>query len=377
MSKGAIYDNLNAAQHIFGLGGRVWESLESNHFNTSKMKFSYVVHFELSDAAKTMIKHMYGVDTPLGEICSYVIKDVDKPSFSMETTQMNQYNRTRLAQGRITYDPVNMVLYDTVDSAGLKLIDAYRRYYYGDFAQKSLESWRYDSISTPRNFENVHELQEPLSTDYRDPNYTWGRSVYNQGDQDSGYFFKRIDIYEIDGTTYTVHNLHNPVFTTVGMGTKSHESDDPDIINLTIQYEGVTNICPVTNQKAISADVADIAPKLAEDDAEFSKSHFYRYWGEMDDGTQRWLNPNQTKGFPDVDGGDSTLTSMMGTALNIGSSIVGGVSAVSSVFSGGVEEAADTLGNVAGAVGEGTAVSEAIGDAGQAASVVNGIGGLL
>lgn len=277
-----VQDKLNAAQKVYGLGGTSKSAPGNDFYNTPKSKLSYVVNFELSDAATVIMNTLYHSTTPINIRAAYNVKSVDKPSYTMTTEEINQYNRTRLAQGKIQYHPVNMVLYDTVDSAVMMLIDCYRRFYYGDFANKSLRSWRYNTVSTPRNFANNLLRPDSVTNNFWALNDTWGRSTFDMADGNGMYFFKRIDIYEIDRGQYTVHNIHNPVIETVQMSTKDYETNDPDIITLTFRHEGISNICPITGARAICKPVKSLAMELVGNDGKFSKSEFYKYFGNID-----------------------------------------------------------------------------------------------
>lgn len=372
-------ERLTSAQIKFGTSGIVHAGQKINTFNIPKTGYNFIVRFELGEVAKQLVTQLHGTDVPLGRRVSFAVKDVDKPSFSMLIDTLNQYNKTRQNPGKITYDPVNMSLYDNVDSSVLLLIDLYRQYYYGDFSDKSIRSFQYDTISTPRMFEYEYPLvssdldQEDTNAAEDEANYTWGRSTYNQGDQDNGYFFKRIDIYEIEGSIYTVHNIHNPVIEAVGMGSKSHESEgEPQTIDLTFKHEGISNICPLTNQKAIAKPTAELLPIISPDDGEFSPMGFYKFWGELDDTPLNEYDPNGIKGFPTPTGNDSSATSILAKGVGALSSVDGLVQAATS--GGGLGAVA---GNVQSALGEGNIGSSAAGGISEATGALGDIGGLF
>lgn len=367
-----------AAQEVFKTKGAMQGGERQNAFNLPKAKYNFLVQFTLSDTAKRMIADMHGTAQQLGRMTSFVIKDVDKPSFNMTTEKVNQYNRPRLVQGKIEYQPINLTVYDTVDSAALLLIDAYRRYYYGDFSDKSLKSWKYDTISNPQQFEYVHPLT-PNDFEQGDDDtgdYSWGRSVFNMGDQNEGYFFTRIDIYEIDGSVYTVHNIHNPVIEAVQFDNKSMESEgEPSSIALTLQYEGVTNICPETKNKAIARPTAELVSILNPDqaDAEFNPMQFFKFWGENDRTPFSMYDENAIRGFPISRGvgEDFSVTSLVASGVAAAQSVAGLVDAVTS------GDVLDVASNVKSAIGEGTAASSVLGDIGSGSDALKSIGGLF
>lgn len=366
-------ERITSAQHNFGTEGIKNTGTGRNSFNIPKAKYNFIVHFELGEVAKQLIRKLHGTDLPLGSMTSYVISSVDLPNFTMETSTVNQYNRTRNVNGKITYDPLNMTMYDTVNSAALLLIDTYRKYYYGDFSDKSLNSWRYDMVSKPQTFGAEEQL---VANELNDTSldYSWGRSIFNMGDQDNGYFFKRIDIYEIDGSVYTVHNIHNPLIESVGFDGKDHESEgEPAKISLTFKHEGTSNICPLTKKKAIARPTAELIKLIRPDStSEFSPMGFYKFWGEMDDAPMRAYDPNSVRGFP-AQGSDSFSATSL---LQQGLSLIGSTDSLISAFGsgGGLTNIAS---NVQKALGEGNAGSGIAGGISNTGDTLKRIGGLF
>ena len=371
-------EHFNSAQIVHGSTGATYNGSQYEYMNIPKAKFSFVIHFELSVSALKLIRQLYGTDVQLGKMTSYLVKDVQLPGFGLETVEVNQYNRTRLHQGKIHYDPVDLSIYDTVSSAAMQLMDAYRIFYYGDFSDKTLTSWKYDSISKSGNFQYTNPISkfiQSATNTTRDSNYTWGRSIYTQGDQDEGYFFKRLDIYEIDGNTYTVHNIHNPVIEKVHMDKKTHEDGEPATIQFTLRHEGISNICPVTNKKAIGSCTAEISRKLAStSNGEFSAMGFYKFWGDMDSAPLTSYDPNQIAGFPNQSGGldFSTATGAINSVMKIGENVN---SIISAIDGGG--SFTDILENTKNAMGEGNIFSEGMGDLGGGIGAIKSIGGFF
>jgi hypothetical protein len=92
--------------------------------------------------------NLYQVDIPgIGDSATYIssffnnptysqiaplVKQVEMPSFKLETTPLNQYNRKRLSQTKMAFEPVKMVMHDVADGKTLKFWDMYYRYYFND-----------------------------------------------------------------------------------------------------------------------------------------------------------------------------------------------------------------------------------------------------
>jgi hypothetical protein len=60
------------------------------------------------------------------------ISSVDLPAHSFNVATFNAYNRKRLVQTGVTYAPITLVAYDTVDGTIEKFLQLYSNYYYGD-----------------------------------------------------------------------------------------------------------------------------------------------------------------------------------------------------------------------------------------------------
>lgn len=322
-------EEYNAGQKVFSAAGAAGLS----DYNLPKMKFSYVLEIQLSAFALNFIKSQL-VDThsnfDLYSVCCFV-KDADIPSVSFTLDTLNQYNRTRISTGKMEYTPVNLTFYDTADSAVLLLIDAYKKYYYGDFFNKAPESFQNDVYSSPSGFEGMSD--------------NWGRSMMNNGDFDNQYFFKAINLYEIDGAKYTAHNMYNAFIESIKMDQKSHESTgEPSLISMTVHYEGAGNYGP-DGYTSIAAPTIEIGSILTSADM-FGKSGFFKHFGELDDSTQGALSIGKiiragasaadiAKATKDILKGDATPDTIrnLGAAISTGSSAIGLGSIVSSASS--------------------------------------------
>lgn len=67
-----------------------------------------------------------------------LIKTADMPSMKIETATLNQYNRKRVSQTKIGFDPVKIVFHDVADGKTLKFWDMYYRYYFGDGSEPGM-----------------------------------------------------------------------------------------------------------------------------------------------------------------------------------------------------------------------------------------------
>ena len=100
--------------------------------NNPRVPFEYFININLNnlDTAKTFIDQNFN-NTALQQM-QPLVKTVDMPSFKIDTVTLNQYNRKRVAQNRIDFEPIKMVFHDVCDGKTLKFWDMYYRYYFMD-----------------------------------------------------------------------------------------------------------------------------------------------------------------------------------------------------------------------------------------------------
>ena len=100
--------------------------------NQPRLPFEYYIDIKLNQVgtAGTYIQQYF--NNPAWAQVQPLVKTIDMPSFKIETTPLNQYNRKRLSQTKIGFEPVKVVFHDVADGKTLKFWEMYYRYYFGD-----------------------------------------------------------------------------------------------------------------------------------------------------------------------------------------------------------------------------------------------------
>ena len=178
-------------------------------YNVPKVKFLYYVNFVTTNLDSRTQSHL-----------GFFVKKVDRLQMNYEVVQMNQYNKKRLVQTKLEYGPLNFVLHDTADGTAFKLIEAYNRFHFGDFAFKNNSSWSYDVVGS--NFESQGD---------------WG--LTGRLSPNASYFIERIEIFEMYNSTYSQLNFIHPKFTSVEMGGLASEESGANDVSISCKYEGV------------------------------------------------------------------------------------------------------------------------------------------
>ncbi len=160
---------------------------------------------------------------------SFVVKSSDRPSVDIQTEVINQYNKKKIIQSGIKYNPVNVTFYDTVDGVAQLLWIDYAKYHFADYQQPS-STFGDDIIN--------EELNDPN-------NKSWGFSIppMASGSLDRGansqHYFKAIQIYQLSGGEYISYSLVNPKIASFTPDELSYDVSDISTISMQIHFEAI------------------------------------------------------------------------------------------------------------------------------------------
>jgi hypothetical protein len=178
---------------------------------------------------------------------SLAVKTVELPKFSIDTTTLNQYNRKRVVQTKINYEPVSITFHDDGGDNIREMWYQYYSYYYKDPAQKYVNN----APTTNGSIGQTTGNQVPFDYNARDI-YSQNRSVSDWGFIGENFmdgtssasgkppFFKDIQIYGFDQHKYARYILINPVITAYNHDTYNYSEGSGTMQNtMTIRYETV------------------------------------------------------------------------------------------------------------------------------------------
>lgn len=151
---------------------------------------------------------------------SKFVKSVDKPSIEFGINEYNEYNRKRLCYDKIKYNPITITFYDVKDNPVEKFFFTYLKIISHNFLCKDFNNYRKQIVTDNFDYD---------STD-------WGF------DTDSNFrLIDKISICEYYMDKMMVYTLENPVIQSIKFGTNKMGSWEPNTIDVTFQYEGITN----------------------------------------------------------------------------------------------------------------------------------------
>ena len=272
-----------------------------------KFKFLFHTFFDINPVA-------YDKNVNTGDNFGVLVKTVKLPSFSIKTHEMNQYNRKRIVQTKISYDPVNITFHDDNVNTITKLWDAYYTYYYKDATNlNGLFSDRGSDIGSTdpgngalRQNYNVRNIYDGDLTG--ENNWGYIGETFRPGIVTKAPFFRNITVFGFNRHNFTAYTLINPIITKLDHDTYSYNEGGGTMeIKMDINYETV-----VYNEGAMDGQDPDNIV------AGFGLDAFY-------DKTPSPITPNGSQsaiagpsGYSDSDGG---YVKPLNTDIDIGRNV--------------------------------------------------------
>lgn len=225
-------------------------------------KFKYLFHcyFNINQNVYDLDKSVPGNSQNFG----ILVREVKLPSYTFQTTQLNQYNRKRIVQTKIKYDPVSFTFFDDNSNTMNKMWAAYYTYYYNDGAIPKVSIFGnarggpgVDLSKAITAAGDVRGLSGAGSTTSPPPtvaNYTkrniyepnlggqmyWGYDSSNASNDEKEPFFTDITIFGFYMKNFISYTLINPIITNFAHDTYNYDEGTGVMKNtMSIDYETV------------------------------------------------------------------------------------------------------------------------------------------
>ena len=209
-----------------------------------KLKFLFHVYFDINTSA-------YAQNVSVANF-GLLVKSVSLPSFTFATHELNQYNRKRIVQTKIKYEPISIKFHDDNGTAqpeaagGIihQLWKAYYTYYYKDGTKPNV------ILSGATGAARTAGNGKPAGASNYNQRTTYTPSI--TGNDDWGYigettslavkqpFFNNITIFGFNQHNYTAYTLINPLLTKMGQDTYSYSEGNGTMeMSMDVNYETV------------------------------------------------------------------------------------------------------------------------------------------
>jgi hypothetical protein len=209
-----------------------------------RFKFNYHTYFNLNSGEIPFLQAMVGN----GDAASIglSVKTIDLPSYQISVDTMNQYNRKRLVQSKIEYQPVTITFNDDGGDLIRNMWYNYFSYYYKDPVQQ------YEGVpNTNGTSGNLQTTPTGFGYNTRDT-YSNDRFVNDWGYVGESYtdgtfspegkppFFRDIKIYGLNQHKFAAYVLVNPMITDWKHDTYDYSQGNGIMTHtVTIRYETV------------------------------------------------------------------------------------------------------------------------------------------
>jgi hypothetical protein len=209
-----------------------------------RFKFNFHTYFNLNTSAIPFLQKMVGN----GDAASIglSVKTVDLPSYQISVDTLNQYNRKRLVQNKIEYQPVTITFNDDGGDLIRTMWYNYFSYYYKDPVQQYEGVPNTDGTSgnlqtTPTGF--GYNTRDTYSNDRFVNDWGYIGESYTDGTfspEGKPPFFRDIKIYGLNQHKFAAYVLVNPMITDWRHDTYDYGQGGAAMTHtMTIKYETV------------------------------------------------------------------------------------------------------------------------------------------
>ena len=207
--------------------------IRNNMRLSPKTKFLYHVVFDVNQNALASLGRTVQSLLNKREF-NLLVESVDLPRYNVEVDEKNQYNRKKLVQTRIRYEPIQMSFHD--DMAGLTTLlwESYFRYYFQDPNYATKNSRGQPNTGVPQSYyDSIYKGEDANSFKYGLDN----NKARHQP------FFNSITINQLYSNNarpeFTSFTLVNPIITNMNHDTLSQSDNTFTKNSLRFQYEAV------------------------------------------------------------------------------------------------------------------------------------------
>ena len=149
---------------------------------------------------------------------SLLIKASDLPEVQFETETLNQYNRKRIVNKRVIYQPIKLTFHDDVANNVRNMWIAYNQHYNADSAHIENAAWKYDNVYRSERFNKAYGLDVNATSPFLD----------------------KIEIHSMGDHKYSKMTLVNPVINSAAFDDHDYK-DGAKIMEttFTVEYENI------------------------------------------------------------------------------------------------------------------------------------------
>lgn len=225
------------------------KTFETNGYElTPRFKFLFHVFFNINTAQIPALQAAYDS----GEVATIglMVKNIELPKFKIDMATMNQYNRKRLVQSKIRYEPSRVTFHDDQSDLIRNMWYNYYTYYYKDatmpYNNVTATAGTIGKLQTlsnggDYNYNNIYDSSITNSNwGYMGESYSDGTNTGSGGTSGKPPFFRDITIYGLNQKKFAAWTLINPMISSWNSDTYDYAEGAGTLQNeVTIEYESV------------------------------------------------------------------------------------------------------------------------------------------
>lgn len=221
------------------------KTFRSNGYeNSPRFKFNFHVYFNINTTEIPALRNAFssGDQSTIG----ILVKNIELPKFQMDVDTLNQYNRKRLVQKKINYQPVRAVFHDDGGDLIRTMWYNYYSYYYKDPSQQYRGASVLNGamgINSNRTAGFGYNNRDIYAPDRFVSDWGYIGEAYADGTNSAGgkpAFFRDISIYGFNQHKFIEYVLINPMITEWSHDQYDYSQDAGVMENtMTIAYETV------------------------------------------------------------------------------------------------------------------------------------------
>jgi hypothetical protein len=223
------------------------KTFRTNSYQYSpKFKFLFHVYFDINTS-------VYNQNVDTGVNYGLAVKTVRLPSFKFDVATLNQYNRKRLIQSKIKYDPIDITFHDdngtsaqTPTAGGIirSLWKAYYNYYYADAANipqnRGIGGQGGTTRTTTDANYNFRNQYAPSITGNESWGYIGDTVTPSNANGVKTPFFKNIVVYGLSQHNWVSYTLINPLISSFSHDTYDYAQGNGVMEHrMSLEYETV------------------------------------------------------------------------------------------------------------------------------------------
>lgn len=216
----------------------------NGYANAPRFKFLFHVFFNINTTEIPALNSVF--DSANKSTIGLLVKNIELPKYQIEVDTLNQYNRKRLVQKKINYQPVRCVFHDDGGDLIRTMWYNYYSYYYKDPAQQyqgvpatngSIGPDANRSVGFGYNVRDIYDGNRQVN-DWGYIGEGYSDATSNPGGKPA--FFKDISIYGFNQHKFVQYTLINPVITEWNHDQYDYSQDGGIMENtMSIAYETV------------------------------------------------------------------------------------------------------------------------------------------